>query len=143
MSRAVRSLSEAYVDRIVAAAAALPGVETGPHRFAGVEFTLRGRELGHVHAGGTLDVTYPRAIRDALVAAGWTGPHHLFPDSGWTTLRVATDRDVDRAVRLVTLSHLWHARALSRRFDDVTVPGVERTLDRVRAPDAVRRLFAR
>jgi hypothetical protein len=158
MSESHTTPTESHVDRIVATVAALPNVETAPHRVpgvaagalsprggergasrlaSGVEFTLRGREIGHVHAGETLDVNYPRVTQDALIAADCTGPHHRFSGSGWTTLRVANESDVDRAVRLVTLSHLWHARALARRFGDVVVPPIER------APDAVRRLFRR
>ena len=164
MSESHTTPTESHVDRIVAAVAALPNGETAPHRVAGVaagalsprggergasrlasgvEFTLRGREIGHVHAGETLDLNYPRVTQDALIAADWTGPHHRFSGSGWTTLRVANESDVDRAVWLATLSHLWHARALARRFDDVVVPPIERALDRTAAPDAVRRLFRR
>jgi hypothetical protein len=103
MSESHTTLTESHVDRIVAAVAALPNVETAPHRFAGVaaralsprdggrgasrlasgvEFTLHGREIGHIHAGGTLDVNYPRVTQDARIAADWTGPHHCFRGLG-------------------------------------------------------------
>lgn len=143
MSHHVSSPNRPYVARVVAVAAALPGVETASHRFGGTEFVLRGREVGHVHANGYLDINYPRAVRDALVAEGWTGPHHLYPESGWTTFHLTVPANVPRATALVTLSYLWHAAALSKRHDDVPSPDIESELDRLDAPASVRRLFAR
>ncbi|MFC7176864.1 luciferase family protein [Halosegnis marinus] len=143
MSHDTASPSRASIDRVVETVAALPGVGTAPHRFGGTEFTLRGRELGHVHADGYLDISYPRAVRDALVAEGWTGPHHLYPDSGWTTFHLTVPANVAHATALVTLSYLWHAAALSKRHADVPAPDTEGELARLDAPASVRRLFAR
>lgn len=141
MSRGVKPSNDLYVERVVTAVTALPGVETAPHRFGGVEFTLRGRELGHLHTNGYVDINYPRALRDALVNEGWTGPHHLYPDSGWTTFHLTVPANVSRATALVTLSYLWHARALAKRYDDIEVPDIAAELDRLDAPEAVRDLF--
>ena len=92
------------------------------HRFGGREFRLGAREVGHLHGDRQADIAYPRPVRDAVVGAGFAGPHHLFPDSGWVTYRVdgatgegAGHGAADRIVDLLRLSYLVHAAALARR----------------------------
>jgi len=59
-----------------------PGTESGPHRFAGVEFRVKGHEIGHLHGEGLpmlADLPFPRRIREELVAAGKAQRHHVLP----------------------------------------------------------------
>ncbi len=80
------------------------GVATGEHRFGGVEFRLRGRELGHLHAKFA-DLPFPRRIRDELVAAGRARPHHVLPDSGWVTVPMRTTAEVADVIELFRLNY--------------------------------------
>lgn len=102
------------VSILTATVSGWPGVSTSPHRFGGIEFTLAGREVGHVHRSGIVDIAFPRRVRDLLVEAGHTGPHHIYPESGWTTFRLADPDAVERATWLLRLSYLYHARAICR-----------------------------
>jgi hypothetical protein len=101
-------------DRIIAIITSWPGVTTGVGRFAETEFFLGGRLLGHVHGDDQADIPYPRRIRDELVAAGRTGPHHIHPDSGWTTRYIRTDDDVDAVVELIRINYDRVASSRSR-----------------------------
>jgi hypothetical protein len=47
-----------------------PGVEAKPHRFNGVEFRVRGHEIGHLHGGRWVDLPFPVKVRKELVAQG-------------------------------------------------------------------------
>jgi hypothetical protein len=58
-----------------------------------------------VHAGGILDIPFPRTIRDALLDEGLAEEHHWVPGSGWITFRIRTERDLERALWLARLSH--------------------------------------
>ena len=69
------------------------------------DFVVRGRSIGHVHGGRPADIPFPRRIRDELVAAGRTGPHHVHPDSGWTTLYIRDDHDAQTAIDLLRLNY--------------------------------------
>jgi hypothetical protein len=80
------------------------GVSAGPHRFGGVEFRLGRRELGHLHGDFLLDIPFPLAVRDALVAAGSVQPHHILPKSGWVSFRIRTAEDIEVAVSLLRRS---------------------------------------
>ncbi len=102
------------IDAIVTEVSEWDGVNAGEHRYGGTEFILGQREIGHVHRWGILDIAFPRPVRNELVAEGKTGPHHIYPESGWTTFHVEGPDDVDEALWLLRLSYLFHATAMSK-----------------------------
>lgn len=81
------------------------GVTRHPHRFGGEEFRLGTAEIGHVHPGGVVDIPFPVAVRERLVARGLAEPHHVLPASGWTTVRLGR-QGLEAALDLLRLSHL-------------------------------------
>jgi hypothetical protein len=89
-----------------------PGVAAKPHQFGGTEYDVGARQLGHVHGDSTLDAPFPRAVRDALLREGRAQEHRFVPDSGWVTLDLETEADVDNAVALLRLNY---ERAKPRR----------------------------
>ena len=104
----------AAIDRIVSRVSRWPGVETAPHRFGGTAFVVAGRELGHVHDAGVVDLALTRRVRDALLTDGLADPHRVVPDSAWVTYRVRSDADVPDAMRLLRLAYLWRLLAVHR-----------------------------
>ena len=84
---------------------AWPDVTIELGEFGETDFKVRRRSIGHVHGGRQADIPYPRPIRDELVAAGRTGPHHVHPDSGWTTLYIRDDADARTAVELLRINY--------------------------------------
>lgn len=90
--------------RIRAAMALLPGVEVLPHRFGGIEFRIGRRELGHVHGDWLVDIPFPKRIHDEIIAAGAAEPHHILPSSGWVSLFLKTEDDVERSIKLLERS---------------------------------------
>ena len=83
-----------------------PHIEVHSHRFGGREFLFGRAEVGHVHIGGTVDIPFTRAIRDALLQEGLAEKHHWVPNSGWITFRIRTDADFKHALWLMRLSYL-------------------------------------
>jgi hypothetical protein len=90
--------------RIIAAVSSWDEVEIRPHRYGGHEFRLGKRELGHVHGDALVDIPFPKAVRNEVVAAGQAEPHHILPDSGWVSLFLRSDEDVERAISLLERS---------------------------------------
>jgi Family of unknown function (DUF5519) len=80
-------------------------VEAAPHRFGGVEFRLGRRELGHLHGDRIADLPFPRRVRDELIAEGRARPHHVLPDSGWVTISIGTDSEVENAIELFRMAY--------------------------------------
>jgi hypothetical protein len=104
------------------AVASWPGTHDAPHRFGGIEFLLGEREIGHLHGDRLLDVPFPRAVHDALIAAGGgrVQPHHVLPDSGWISLWLSEDGDVDRAIAILQRSYDLIAAQIERRKAQAT-----------------------
>ncbi|ELZ98931.1 hypothetical protein C440_01205 [Haloferax mucosum ATCC BAA-1512] len=122
----------ASIDRIVSRVARWPGVETAPHRFGGTEFRVAGKEIGHVHDAGVVDLAITKSIRDSLLTDGLADPHHVLPDSAWVTYRVRSEVDVPGAMRLLRLAYLWRLLALRRRgIDFEQTCDIEAELDRL------------
>src|SRR5438445_3803239 len=91
---------------------AWPHVSVHPHRFGGREFRFGNAELGHVHVGGTVDIPFPRGVRDALLAEGLAEEHRWVPNSGWTTFHVRDEGDLQHALWLMRLSYLRYAQSV-------------------------------
>ena len=98
-----------YLGKLEDEVSAWPHVSVHPHRFGGKEFRFGNAEIGHVHAGGTVDIPFPRAVRDALVADGEVEEHRWVPNSGWTTFHMRREGDVRNAVGLMRISYLRYA----------------------------------
>jgi hypothetical protein len=91
--------------RIVEEVMSWPGITTDSGEFGETELYLEGRSIGHVHGSHMADIPFPRRLRDQLVAEGRTGPHHVMPDSGWTTKYIREDADADEVVALLRLNY--------------------------------------
>jgi hypothetical protein len=98
-----------YLRRLVDEVSAWPNASVHPHRFGGNEFRFGKAEIGHIHRDGTVDIPFPRAVRDALLDEGQAEEHRWVPDSGWTTFRVRGEADMHHAIRLMRISYLRYA----------------------------------
>ncbi len=81
------------------------GVETRPHRFGGVEFRVRGHEIGHLHGSRLADLSFPIRMRKELVAEGKAEPHHLLPQTGWVSYYPHGPEDVPAVIDLFRLNY--------------------------------------
>ncbi len=80
-------------------------VETRPHRFGGVEFRVRGHEIGHLHGNRMADLPFPIRMRKELVAEGKAEPHHLLPQTGWVSYYPSGPEDASAVVELFKLNY--------------------------------------
>jgi hypothetical protein len=82
-----------------------PGVEAETHRFGGVEFRVRGHEIGHLHGGRLADLPFPVRVRKELVAEGKARPHHVLPETGWVSYPIQGKKDIPEALELFRLNY--------------------------------------
>jgi hypothetical protein len=80
-----------------------PGVRLCVHRFGGTGFMRDGREFGHLHGNGLLDVHLTPEEARAMVAAGVASEHHVLGPSAWISFWVKGEEDVVAAVKLLML----------------------------------------
>jgi luciferase-like monooxygenase len=92
-------------ERIEREVAGWPGVEEKPHRFEGVEFRVRGHEIGHLHGSRLADLPFPVRMRKELVAAGKAQLHHVLPQTGWVSFSIRGEEDVEGALELFRLNY--------------------------------------
>lgn len=100
-------------DKLTLVVAGWPGVTSAPHRFGGTEYRFGKRELGHVHGDSLVDIPFPKKVRDRLVESGRVEPHHWVPDSGWVSLPIRDDEDLQWA--LILLRHSYELAQRQRR----------------------------
>ena len=98
-----------YLRRLEGEVSAWPGVSAHAHRFGGKEFRFGKAEIGHVHTDGTVDIPFPRAVRDALLEEGQAEEHRWVPNSGWTTYKIREVADIQQALGLLRISYLRYA----------------------------------
>src|SRR5437660_3803358 len=90
-----------YVNKLEQEVSTWRGISIHPHRFGGREFRLGGAEVGHAHIGGTVDIPFPRSVRDALLTDGLAEEHRWVPNSGWITFGVRSEQDIKHALWLM------------------------------------------
>ena len=98
-----------FPKRLEVEVSAWPNVTIHPHPFGGTEFQFGDAEVGHVHTNGTVDIPFPRSVRDALLARGLAEEHRWVPNSGWITFRMRREEDLSHALWLMRLSYLRYA----------------------------------
>jgi hypothetical protein len=92
-------------ERIVGVVHGWEEVEIRPHRYGGLEFRLGKRELGHIHGDALVDIPFPKEVRNQIVAAGEAEPHHILPNSGWVSVFLRAQKDVESAIGLLERSY--------------------------------------
>jgi hypothetical protein len=110
-------------ERILQEVTSWPGVTTSVGEFGETELHVHGRQIGHVHGDWQADIPFPRKLRDELVAAGRTGPHHVYPRSTWTTRRIHDDADAEGVIELLRINYDRVTRRAAERRGGVSGTG--------------------
>ncbi len=82
-----------------------PDVEKLPHRFGGVEFRVKGHEIGHMHGSRQADLPFSVKTREELVASGRASLHHVLPQTGWVSYYIHGQESIPGLIDLFRLSY--------------------------------------
>lgn len=99
-----------YVDEIESVVSEWDGVTSSLHKYGGLQFNYGNREIGHIHSNGLVDIFFDRKKKKELLAIGMAEEHHVFKNSGWVSLYIKTEADMNNAVHLLRMSFLKHVR---------------------------------
>jgi Luciferase len=103
---AVMSSRQRATERITETVSAWPGVSAGPGRRGEFAFTLRGREIGHVHGDHAAHFRFPKKIWIDLKEQGRIEDHPVFPGrQGLGARRIESESDVDDVIALLRLNY--------------------------------------
>jgi hypothetical protein len=94
-----------YIDEIEKELLSWDGVEVSAHKFGGLQFDLNGKEIGHIHGNGLLDILFSRKIKEQLIEEGRAKEHHVFKNSGWISFAVKDETGKNNAIELLRLSY--------------------------------------
>jgi hypothetical protein len=87
------------------------GVSTSLHKFGGIQFNYAGKELGHIHSHGVVDILFSRQIKQTLILEERAEEHHILKNTGWTSFYIRSAADLTGAIDLLALSY---KRAVSK-----------------------------
>jgi Luciferase len=103
---AVMSSRQRATERITETVSAWPGVSAGPGRRGEFAFTLRGREIGHLHGDHAAHFGFPKKIWVELKEQGRIEDHPVFPArQGLGARRIESESDVDDVIALLRLNY--------------------------------------
>ncbi|RPI68632.1 MAG: hypothetical protein EHM47_14280 [Ignavibacteriales bacterium] len=81
------------------------GLTTGTHRFGGIAFNFGKREIGHTHGNSLVDIPFPMKIRNEVIGKGEAVEHHVLPESGWVSVHLEKEKDIDNTINLLRRSY--------------------------------------
>jgi Family of unknown function (DUF5519) len=103
---AVMSSRQRATKRITETVTAWPGVSAGPGRRGEFAFTLRGREIGHLHGDHAAHFRFPKKVWVDLKEQGRIEDHPVFPGrQGLGARRIESESDVDDVIALLRLNY--------------------------------------
>lgn len=82
-----------------------PDVTLEKHRYGGIAFLVKGKEMGHMHGNSLVDLLLSKADRDEVLRLGKAVPHHVFPTSNWVSIYLRTETDVAKALELLQMNY--------------------------------------
>ncbi len=81
------------------------GVSAHEHQFGGIQFDYGRVEIGHIHDDPFVDLPFPKAIRNQLIAEGRASVHEPLPNSGWVRRYLQHESDLNEAIALFRLNY--------------------------------------
>jgi Family of unknown function (DUF5519) len=82
------------------------GVEAGPGRRGEFAFTVRGREIGHLHGDHAAHFGFPKDVGAELREQNRVGPHPVAPHkTSWAARRIEDEDDVRDVIELMRLNY--------------------------------------
>jgi hypothetical protein len=82
------------------------GTSASLHKFGGIQFNCKGKEIGHVHSNGILDILFTRRTKQTLLQEGRISNHHVFKNTGWISFYIRKKADNEYAKKLLRMAYL-------------------------------------
>jgi len=100
------SALQSRMRELIEAMESFADVELHMARADAVGFYVQGRQIGHIHPSGHVDLPLPQELGAALVLRGLVEPHRMHPSEGWYTHPLRDADDHGDALWLLRLGHL-------------------------------------
>ncbi|TWR30285.1 hypothetical protein FPZ43_04930 [Mucilaginibacter pallidiroseus] len=112
-----------YIDTIEAELMRWQGMRLTIHKYGGIQFNYHGKELGHIHSNGLLDMPLSRKQKHQLMQQHATvQDHHTFKGTGWISLFIKAEGDVQLTMSIFQLAYKTRKAKMSPTNSHYTVP---------------------
>jgi hypothetical protein len=88
------------IDKVENEIFAWPGVTVKMHKFGGIEFRFKEKELGHIHGNGLTDILFSNEISQTLKKQFPVEEHHTIKNSGWISYHIRSEKDAGILIEL-------------------------------------------
>lgn len=95
-----------YTDEIEKNVLSWEGTSLKLHKYGGIQFDVKNKEIGHIHSNGLLDILFKREIKMQLIKEGKVQDHHSFSKSGWISFYIKNENDKKYALELLEYSYI-------------------------------------
>lgn len=93
------------MEQIEAAVQQWDDITISIHRYGGMQFNYRNKEIGHMHGNGIVDIPFPREIKNKLLIEGKAYEHHTLKATGWISYYLNKNADPASPIELLKLSY--------------------------------------
>lgn len=94
-----------WIDEIEAEVLTWDDTKTTTHKYGGLQLNYAGKEIGHIHSNGLLDMLLSRKLKEQLMLDTRVKDHHTFKNTGWISFFIRTKQDADYALELLRVGY--------------------------------------
>jgi hypothetical protein len=99
-----------WIDEIETEVLKWPDTTITTHKYGGLRFNHRGKELGHIHSNGLLDMLFSRKLKErARQLNPRIQDHHSFTNSGWISFYIKLEDDKKTVMELLATAYQSHS----------------------------------
>ena len=99
-----------WIDDVEKEVLTWPDTTITTHKYGGLQFNYQGKELGHIHSNGLLDILLSRKIKNEVMQQdGRVQDHHSFKNSGWISFYMKCHSDKQLALELLEQAYKLHS----------------------------------
>jgi hypothetical protein len=128
---------EAAFDALLDAIVAIDGITASARPINTIGFYLKGRELGHVHRNGHVDLHVPMLVHDRLITEGRAVHHRSQHGTSWISHDLFAASDVNEAAWLLNLTMLiariGQKGGIPDKLDQESIEGLSASTELVNA----------
>lgn len=94
-----------WIDEIEAEVLTWNGTKATIHKYGGLQLNFSGKEIGHIHSNGLLDMLLSRKLKEQLMQDIRVKDHHTFKNTGWISFFIHTKQDAAYALELLRVGY--------------------------------------
>ncbi|MVN90661.1 luciferase domain-containing protein [Mucilaginibacter aquatilis] len=93
------------IDEIETEVSKWKGVKITSHKYGGLQFNYKQKEIGHIHGNGMLDVLLNKTSKQYISDNKRVREHHSIKSSGWISFSIVSNNDVQMALKLLAMAY--------------------------------------